>query len=66
MDVIRFLETLGSKPLMATEYAAAIGTLGVDAELRRALLERDHSALSNMLGGRGAMCCLVVAAETIQ
>lgn len=63
MNVIRFLETAGSNPLVAMDYAAAVGTLDVDAALRAALLEGDQSALSNMLGGRSSMCCLVVAAD---
>jgi hypothetical protein len=66
MDVIRFLEAVGSKPLHAAEYAAAVGSLELDVCWRRALMEGDQSSLNDLLGGRRTMCCLVVAAETIQ
>jgi hypothetical protein len=57
---------LGSKPFAAGEYAATVSALDVDAALQKALMECDQEALNGMLGGRKTMCCLVVAAETVQ
>ena len=55
-NVIQFLETMGKKPaLSAGEYAATIATLGVNDVQRQALLDRDHTALNNLLGGRAKM-----------
>jgi hypothetical protein len=60
-DVIRFLESMGSNPalanLSATEYAAAVAALDADQMQKQALLDRDHTALNRLLGGRDKMYC---------
>jgi hypothetical protein len=65
--VIQFLEAMGSTSASArlsdTEYADAISTLDIDPAQRQALLNRDHSALSNLLGGRATMFFGLVPAE---
>jgi len=64
-NVIRFLETMGSTPMSASEYAASVAALGrhVDPEQRRALLDRDHAALNDLLSGRATMRCAVFAGD---
>lgn len=57
--VIRFLESMGSQPISAADYVATVDALEVDAPQRQALLERDHAALSDLLGGRKEMRCLI-------
>jgi hypothetical protein len=65
-NVIRFLETMGSKQLPTVEYEATVAALELDATHRQALLDCDPAQLNDLLGGRNSMCCLVVAAETPQ
>ena len=60
-NAIRFLEAMGSRQLSAAEYAATVAALEVDAPQRQALLDRDQTALSALLGGRPKMYCLIVA-----
>jgi hypothetical protein len=62
-NVIQFLEAMGSKQLSAAEYAASVAALEVDAPQRQALLERDQSALNDLLGGRDSMFFGILAAE---
>ncbi|HVR81746.1 MAG TPA: hypothetical protein VHF02_06665 [Luteimonas sp.] len=62
-NVIRFLEAMGSKELSAREYAATVAALGVDGPQRQALLDRDHVALNDLLGGRAKMYCMIVAPD---
>ena len=62
-NVIRFLEAMGSKQLSASEYAATVAALEVDALERRALLDRDHSALNDLLGGRKKLLFAILAAD---
>lgn len=60
-NVIRFLESLGSAPLTAADYAASVAVLNVGDGERQALFGRDYAALSDLLGGRPKMYCSVVA-----
>lgn len=60
-NVIKFLESVGSKMLPASEYAAAIAKLDVDDTEREALIGRDREALGLLLGARPKMYCIVVA-----
>jgi hypothetical protein len=55
LDTIRFLETLGSNPMSDSDYANAVTGLNVDATQRDALLNRDQTALNDLLGGRSSM-----------
>lgn len=59
---VRFLETVGSKPLSAADYSAAVAMLEIDAPQRQALMDRDQIALSGLLAARDKMCCYIVAA----
>ncbi|MFS8064399.1 MAG: hypothetical protein ACMG5Z_07395 [Luteimonas sp.] len=58
-NVIRFLESMGSQPISAADSAATVVALEVNASQRQALLDRDHTALSDLLGGRKEMRCLI-------
>lgn len=52
-DVIRFLESMGSKPDMSpADYAATVALLDAEAPQREALLARNQLALNELLGGR--------------
>ena len=64
-NVVQFIERLGSGPrnLSVAEYAASVAALDIDDEQRRALLDRDHDALSGLLGGRETMMCVVWPAD---
>jgi hypothetical protein len=63
-NVIQFLETLGKGPILSSgQYAAAVAALDVNDSQREALLARDERTLSEMLGGRKKMMCLVVLPE---
>lgn len=46
-----------------SEYEAAVAGLDVDDAQRQALLDRDHTALSDLLGGREKMLCVVWPAD---
>ena len=63
LTTVRFLESMGSKPLSAAEYAAAVAMLEIDEPQRQALMNRDQVALNGLIGQRDHMCCLIVAAE---
>jgi len=60
---IGFLASLGSKPLSATEYAAAVATLDVNEPQRAALIERDVVALNGLLDGRPKLYFAVCAPD---
>jgi hypothetical protein len=62
-NVIRFLESMGSKPLSPAEYIAGIRALDVDVTHKRALLDRDESALNELLDGRKKLRCAIFAAD---
>lgn len=64
-NVVQFMERLGRDPrcLSIADYAASVAALDIDEEQRRALLDRDHDALSGLLGGREKMMCVVWPAD---
>ena len=62
-QVIRFLEALGSNPVGMSDFNASVTMLDIDAEQRRALLDGNGTALSNALGGRETMRCLVFSGD---
>ena len=62
-NVIRFLETMGSKPISAADYAATVAALEVGLPQRKALLDRDPDALSELLDGRRQLRCAIFAAD---
>lgn len=67
-NVIRFLESLGASAcggqISAADYAATVVALeGVEAEHRQALLDRNVSALSELLDGRSKMFCMIIAPD---
>jgi hypothetical protein len=62
-QVIRFLEGLGSNPVSRADFNAAVTLLEIDTVQRRALLDRDETALSHALGGRGTMRCLIFSGD---
>lgn len=66
-NVIQFLEALGKDPSLARfspdAYAAMVASLDADDSQRQALLDRDHAALSDALGGRRLMFCMVATPD---
>jgi hypothetical protein len=66
-NVIQFLESMGKNAaqgdMSPEEYTAAVKALGVDDIAQHALLNRDHSALNDFLGGRMKMMMMLVPAE---
>lgn len=65
-DVIRFLESMGSDAsggLSPFDYAASVAQLDIDPAQQRALLERDHVSLGNLLGGRIEIRCSIFAPD---
>ena len=65
-NIIRFLETMGSKPISAADYAATVAALEVGAPQRKALLDRDQDALNELLGGRKKLLFAILAADEEQ
>ncbi|MFD0738439.1 hypothetical protein ACFQZQ_03950 [Lysobacter koreensis] len=66
-NAIQFLESMGRNPsathMSAFEYATTVAALDIEGAQKDALLERDESVLSNLLGGRDDMRCMIMAAE---
>jgi hypothetical protein len=62
-NIIRFLETMGRKPISPADYAATVAALEVDAPQRKALLDRDQDALNELLDGRRQLKCAIFAAD---
>jgi hypothetical protein len=62
-NVIRFLETMGRKPISPADYAATVAALEIEAPQRKALLDRDQSALNELLDGRRQLRCAIFAAD---
>lgn len=62
-NVIQFLESLGSNPVLnrrsPAEYGAAVAALEADDDQRQALLDRDHVALNELLDGRAQVLFVV-------
>lgn len=63
MEVIKFLESIGSAPMRDSEYVSAVVGLDIDNEQRVALLARDGDHLGKLLGGRDVMYCSVLAPD---
>lgn len=63
LNTIRFLETVGANVVSPAEYAATVALLDVDQSEKVALLQRDHAALNDLLGGRQTMFFAVCAPE---
>lgn len=64
-DVVGFLESLGSRSqdVSSEAYAAEVAALQLDAVQREALVLRDPAALSEAVGGRAAMMCMIWAPD---
>lgn len=66
-NVIQFLESMGKDAnlgdMTPEDYTAAVKALGVDDNAKHALLNRDHEALNQFLGGRMKMMMALVPAE---
>jgi len=62
-NIIQALETLGSKPMHASLYAATIDSLVLGREERKAMLDRDHAALNELMGGPKKMVFAIMAAD---
>jgi hypothetical protein len=62
-NVIRFLESVGNKPLSAAEYIAAVNALDAGDLQKEALFQRDGEALEGMLADRKKMYCAIFAAD---
>lgn len=64
---VRFLEMLGSNPVLIRNallaYGDRVAALDLDAGRRQALLERDAGKLSSLLGGRVRMAMNVIAPD---
>lgn len=58
-NAIQFLEALGRTPLSAAGYAATVTALHVEEAQRKALLERDHITLNDLIDGRTTMLCVL-------
>lgn len=64
-DVVGFLESLGSRSqdVSPDTYAAEVAALQVEASQREALALKDVAALSEAMGGRAAMMCMIWAPD---
>ena len=66
-NVIAFLESLGSNAaqskLSGEAYVAAVDALALDDAPRQALLDRNANVLSELMGGRLKMMCLLFPAD---
>lgn len=63
--VIAFLEALGEGNMAADgrDFEAGVDALGLDPELRAALMARDQASINRLLGGRPNVYSLLVPAE---
>ncbi len=66
-NIIQFLESMGKDAaagnMSTEEFTAAVKALDVDDVAQHALLNRDHAALNEVLGGRMKMMMMLVPAE---
>jgi len=66
-NVIQFLESMGKNAALSDmspeQYATAVKALNVGDVAEHALLNRDHAALNDFLGGRMKMMMMLVPAE---
>jgi hypothetical protein len=65
LNTIRFLETMGANGVSPADYAAAVAALDVEQSQMVALLQRDHAALSDLLGGRSKMFLAVFSPDEV-
>ncbi len=63
-DPIDFLEQLGRNARLrrapAQELGRELAAIGIDPELRSALLASDEPRLAALLGAQANVCCLIV------
>lgn len=66
-NVIQFLESIGKNAALSNmspeDYTIAVKALSVDTLAQHALLNRDHVALNDSLGGRIKMMMMLAPAE---
>ena len=66
-NVIQFLESMGKNAALGSmspeDFTTAVKALGVDDVAEHAMLNRDHAALNDCLGGRVKMMMMLVPAE---
>lgn len=62
-NVIRFLETLGSRAMTPAEIDESVRQIEGESVLKQALLFRDNAALGHILGARSVMYCMILADE---
>ncbi len=66
-NVIQFLESMGKDAVLSNmspeEFTTAVKALAVDDVAQYALLNRDHAALNDSLGGRMKMMMMLAPAE---
>jgi hypothetical protein len=62
-NVIRFLEAIAIQHPGETHYGAMVADLDVDDSQKTALMNCDGTALARLLGGRDAMCCMVLGTD---
>ena len=62
-NVIRFLESVGSKPMSGAEYSASVALLDINPMQRQALMDCDHEGLNDLLGGRTSMRCMIMVPD---
>lgn len=60
-DVISFFELVGQDAGLhdaaVSELEIALAQTDISAELKSAILERDHRLITQLLGGRSNVCC---------
>jgi hypothetical protein len=62
-NIIRALEALGRRPMQAGHYAATIDSFVLGREERKAMLDRDHATLNELMGGTKKMVFAIMAAD---
>jgi hypothetical protein len=62
-NVIRFLESVGSKPLSTANYIANVNALDAKVAEKQALLRHDKDSLECLLAKGKKMYCAVFAAD---
>lgn len=62
-DIIQFLEAVAIKHPGEAEYGRMIADLNIDDSQKLALINGDFAGLARLLGGRDAMCCMVLGTD---
>ena len=62
-DVIRFLESVAIRQPDGLRYDTMVSRLDANEEQKQALIGRDAEALARLLGGRDAMCCMILGTD---